>query len=64
APTAAEEWGDRAQLARVRSAVAARLGPAAAPRRILRVEALPLRGPGKVDRAAVVDLVRAHAARD
>lgn len=57
-------WGEGAELARVRSAVAARLGPAAAPRRILRVENLPLRGPGKVDRAAVVDLVRARPAHD
>ncbi|WP_277208265.1 AMP-binding protein [Isoptericola croceus] len=58
--------GELAQedLARARSAVAARLGPAAAPRRILRVENLPLRGPGKVDRGAIVDLVRADVARD
>nr|WP_171783150.1 AMP-binding protein [Isoptericola halotolerans] len=56
--------GEATELARVRSAVAARLGPAAAPRRLLRVADLPLRGPGKVDRAAVVDLVRARSARD
>lgn len=64
APTAAGEGGGSDELARVRSVVAARLGPAAAPRRIVRVDSLPLRGPGKVDRAAVVDLVRAHVARD
>ncbi|WP_407319056.1 AMP-binding protein [Isoptericola halotolerans] len=63
APTGSGAW-EAAELARVRSVVADRLGPAAAPRRILRVASLPLRGPGKVDRAAVVDLVRARAARD
>jgi o-succinylbenzoate---CoA ligase len=64
APTSSDGSGEGAELAQVRSAVAARLGPAAAPRRIVRVESMPLRGPGKVDRAAVVDLVRARAARD
>lgn len=37
----------------VRSAVRRTLGPAAAPRHLVLVDALPLRGPGKVDRAAV-----------
>ncbi|WP_402462156.1 AMP-binding protein [Isoptericola aurantiacus] len=56
-----EAWGrvlDDDELARVRSVVADRVGRAAAPRRVLEVPALPLRGPGKIDRAAVVDLVR------
>jgi O-succinylbenzoic acid--CoA ligase len=47
---------DGDELARVRSEVATRLGSPAAPRRIVRVPALPVRGPGKVDRRAVVDL--------
>ncbi|WP_343035595.1 AMP-binding protein [Isoptericola sediminis] len=55
-------WLPDAALAPVRSAVAARLGRPAAPRRILQVAGLPRRGPGKVDRAAVVDLVRHHDA--
>ncbi len=42
-----------ALLARVRAAVTARLGAPSAPRRILVTGALPLRGPGKVDRRAV-----------
>jgi O-succinylbenzoic acid--CoA ligase len=54
AEVAAEADGD--ELARVRSEVATRLGSPAAPRRIVRVPALPVRGPGKVDRRAVVDL--------
>jgi O-succinylbenzoic acid--CoA ligase len=54
---------DPSVLARVRAAVADRLGPAAAPRQVFRVPALPLRGPGKVDRAAVVDLVRPRTDR-
>ncbi|AEE45057.1 o-succinylbenzoate--CoA ligase [Cellulomonas fimi] len=45
-------------LERVRSTVAARLGAAHAPRRVVVVPALPLRGPGKVDRAAVARLVQ------
>jgi O-succinylbenzoic acid--CoA ligase len=45
-------------LARVRAEVTARLGSPAAPRRLVRVPALPVRGPGKVDRRAVVDLAR------
>jgi len=62
-PAGAPEGGDGTQgtddvLARIRDVVAARLGRAAAPRQVHRVTALPLRGPGKVDRAAVVDLVR------
>ena len=41
------------ELAELRQAAAAALGGHASPRRLLLVDALPLRGPGKVDRAAV-----------
>ncbi|GAB2451408.1 AMP-binding protein [Xylanimonas ulmi] len=44
---------DADALARVRAAVAARLGAPSAPRRVYVTGALPLRGPGKVDRRAV-----------
>lgn len=44
----------------VRRRVADRLGRAAAPRRVVAVEDLPRRGPGKVDRAAVARLVVGH----
>ncbi|MFD6177772.1 MULTISPECIES: AMP-binding protein [unclassified Isoptericola] len=50
-------------VARVRATVATRLGAPSAPRRVYRAAALPLRGPGKVDRAGVVALVREHEAR-
>jgi O-succinylbenzoic acid--CoA ligase len=50
-------------VARVRAAVATRLGAPSAPRRVYRAPALPLRGPGKVDRGGVVALVREHEAR-
>ncbi|HEY0187460.1 MAG TPA: o-succinylbenzoate--CoA ligase [Cellulomonas sp.] len=40
----------------LRRAVADALGRAAAPRHVLTVDALPLRGPGKTDRRAVADL--------
>lgn len=43
-------------LAAVRSTVAAALGPAAAPRHQLVLDALPLRGPGKIDRRGVAAL--------
>ncbi len=46
-------------VAVVRAAVAARLGAAAAPRSVIVVDALPRRGPGKVDRAAVARLAAA-----
>lgn len=46
----------------VRERVAGRLGRAAAPRHLLSVPGLPLRGPGKVDRAAVRDLARSRLA--
>lgn len=46
-------------LVRVRTAVAERLGTAAAPRRLYVTDALPTRGPGKTDRRAVADAARA-----
>uniref|UniRef100_UPI000B15AE02 AMP-binding enzyme n=1 Tax=Cellulosimicrobium cellulans TaxID=1710 RepID=UPI000B15AE02 len=55
-----------ALVATVRRAVADRLGRAAAPRRVVVVDDLPRRGPGKVDRAAVARLAvaRERAATD
>ncbi len=47
-------------LQQLRVAVTAVLGPAAAPRRLVHVEQLPLRGPGKPDRAAVAALAGRH----
>ncbi|MFS0705965.1 o-succinylbenzoate--CoA ligase [Cellulomonas sp. 179-A 9B4 NHS] len=47
------EGGAQPSLTELRSSVAAALGPASAPRQVLVVEALPLRGPGKPDRRAV-----------
>lgn len=43
-------------LEEVRDAVRRRLGPAAAPRHLVLVDALPERGPGKTDRAGVARL--------
>lgn len=43
-------------LQQVRNAVSAALGAAAAPQRLVVVDALPLRGPGKPDRAAAAQL--------
>ncbi|MCK9792714.1 AMP-binding protein [Isoptericola sp. 4D.3] len=51
---------DDTELARVRSVATTRLGAPSAPRRVYRTAALPLRGPGKVDRNGVVALVLAH----
>ncbi|HWV78643.1 MAG TPA: AMP-binding protein [Isoptericola sp.] len=53
---------DDAALAAVRSAATTRLGAPSAPRRVYAAAALPLRGPGKVDRSGVVALVREHEA--
>lgn len=61
-----DEWGElvtavttaAGSLAELRAAVSAELGAAHAPRALVRVDALPLRGPGKVDRLAVVRLAR------
>ena len=44
--------GGTPDLDRLRAAAVRALGTAAAPRRLVVVDALPLRGPGKVDRAA------------
>jgi o-succinylbenzoate---CoA ligase len=46
----------------LRTAVMAALGRAAAPRHVLAVDALPLRGPGKTDRRAVAALAAARLA--
>ena len=54
---------DGALLARARDAVTTTLGPPAAPRDVLVVAALPRRGPGKIDRAAVTDLATRTAPR-
>jgi O-succinylbenzoic acid--CoA ligase len=57
-----DEWGqivaaavvaDREDAERLRAAVRARVGAAAVPKRLEFVDALPLRGPGKIDRSAV-----------
>ncbi|WP_234346446.1 o-succinylbenzoate--CoA ligase [Cellulomonas timonensis] len=53
---------DGPTLAEARTAVTAALGPAAAPRRLLVVGSLPVRGPGKVDRRAVAEGVAAALA--
>ena len=45
----------------VRQVVGARLGPQAAPRQLLVLDALPLRGPGKPDRTELVALARRSA---
>lgn len=50
------DGGAGPSLEQVRAAAAARSGPASAPRHVLTVGSLPLRGPGKVDRARVGDL--------
>lgn len=53
---------DRApQLADLRAAVAAELGPRAAPRALHLLDALPLRGPGKIDRRALAARLTAPA---
>ncbi|GEN80940.1 O-succinylbenzoic acid--CoA ligase [Actinotalea fermentans] len=63
-----DEWGSRVvavvvpgggrvpDLAEVRAVVRRTLGAAAAPRRVVLADALPERGPGKVDRAGVAAL--------
>ncbi|MBD7920048.1 AMP-binding protein [Cellulomonas sp. Sa3CUA2] len=48
--------GTAPPLTALRTAVASALGPASAPRQVLVVDALPLRGPGKADRRAVARL--------
>ncbi|KGM11795.1 AMP-binding enzyme, partial [Cellulomonas carbonis] len=56
--------GRTPSLEEVRAHVARTLGAAAAPRHLVLVDALPLRGPGKVDRAEVARLAAAEVARD
>ncbi|PVU82471.1 AMP-dependent synthetase [Cellulomonas sp. WB94] len=66
-----EEWGHAVtavlvlrpgapmpDLAAVRATVESSLGRSAAPRHVVVVDALPLRGPGKVDRRAAADVAR------
>jgi len=43
-------------LAQARAVVGARIEPAAAPQQLLVLDRLPLRGPGKPDRAALTRL--------
>lgn len=50
-------------LRTVRDAVARTLGRAAAPRHLVLVAGLPLRGPGKVDRAGVARVAAEHVAQ-
>ncbi|MBC7290357.1 MAG: AMP-dependent synthetase, partial [Actinotalea sp.] len=54
--------GDLPDLRTVRDHVGRTLGRAAAPRHLVPVAALPLRGPGKIDRVAVARLAQAHLA--
>ena len=69
-PVADAEWGQVVaavvvpapgspgpDLDRLRALVGRTLGPAAAPRRLVITDALPQRGPGKVDRAAAARLI-------
>jgi O-succinylbenzoic acid--CoA ligase len=56
---AAVVWGSPAANAALQDAVRAALGRAAVPRRVVAVDAIPLRGIGKPDRAAVARLVSA-----
>ncbi|MGO1318408.1 MAG: AMP-binding enzyme, partial [Cellulomonadaceae bacterium] len=51
-----------ARLAAVRARAVAAAGRAAAPQAIVVVDALPLRGPGKVDRQAAAQLAAEHRA--
>ncbi|WP_236789748.1 o-succinylbenzoate--CoA ligase [Amycolatopsis sp. GM8] len=62
-----EQWGQAVaaavvadgpvEVAELRAAVRAAAGAAAVPKRFEFVEALPLRGPGKIDRSAVLSIV-------
>jgi O-succinylbenzoic acid--CoA ligase len=56
---AAVVWESPAANALLQDAVRAALGRAAVPRRVVAVDAIPLRGIGKPDRAAVARLVSA-----
>ena len=61
-PSSAQEMADLGE--RVREAAASQIGRFQAPRRVVAVDALPLRGIGKVDRQAVAELVRAACGGD
>ncbi|WP_245612621.1 o-succinylbenzoate--CoA ligase [Actinotalea ferrariae] len=63
-PSTASGLSSAPDLRTVRDHVARTLGRAAAPRHLVLVAALPLRGPGKVDRAAVARLAAARLASD
>jgi O-succinylbenzoic acid--CoA ligase len=52
--------GDPPELRTLRAAAAAELGAAAAPKHLVLTGQLPLRGPGKPDRAAIRDLATAE----
>lgn len=54
--------GEALDLARVRSAVGHRLGRAAAPRALVHLPQLPLRGPGKIDRRTAAATAAARLA--
>lgn len=54
--------GTAPPLTPLRAAVASALGPASAPRQVLVVDELPLRGPGKPDRRAVARLAAQRVA--
>lgn len=56
--------GDAPALDQVREVVARRLGAPSAPRHLVTVPELPLRGPGKVDRTAVARLAAERLDRD
>ncbi|HLS74989.1 MAG TPA: hypothetical protein VK046_14565, partial [Actinomycetaceae bacterium] len=49
-------------LSRVRTAVGRQLGRASAPRALVRLPELPLRGPGKIDRRAAAATAAARLA--
>lgn len=58
------DQGEPPSLETLRSLVSTALGAAAAPKRLVLTDALPTRGPGKLDRTAVAALARAALARD
>lgn len=61
----AQTAGDAVTLVQLREAASRTLGSAAAPRRLVLVDALPQRGPGKVDRSAVARIAaEGRTARD
>ncbi len=56
--------GGPPDLATLRAWVGAALGPAAAPRRLITVDTLPTRGPGKLDRVAIAEMAARRCASD